>query len=137
MAGSSNEERAQILARVPMLGALSKRQRRRLLSRTSQHDYREGATIVRQGTRGETVFVLLEGTARVVRGGRTVARLSPGDFFGEIAVLDRRPRTADVIATSPVAVLVLHRDDLKAILEDEPQAAWSLLEALAGRLRGD
>jgi CRP-like cAMP-binding protein len=73
MAGSSNEERAQILARVPMLGALSKRQRRRLLSRTSQHDYREGATIVRQGTRGETVFVVLEGTARVVRGGRTVA----------------------------------------------------------------
>ena len=61
----------------------------------------------------------------------------PGDFFGEIAVLDRRPRTATVVATSPVKVLVLHRDHLKEILEAEPQAAWALLEALAGRLRGD
>jgi CRP-like cAMP-binding protein len=131
------ETRLQTLAHVPMLAGLSKRQLRRLLDRTSPHDYAEGATIVRQGARGETVFVLLEGTARVVRGGRTVARLSPGDFFGEIAVLDRRPRTADVVATSPAKVLVLHRDDLKAILEEEPQAAWALLQALAGRLRGD
>jgi CRP-like cAMP-binding protein len=131
------EARLQTLSRVPMLAGLSRRQLRRLVARTSEHDYPEGAAIVRQGTRGETVFVLVEGTARVVRGGRTVARLSPGDFFGEIAVLDRRPRTADVLAATPVKVLVLHRDDLKAILEDEPQAAWALLEALAGRLRGD
>jgi CRP-like cAMP-binding protein len=131
------EARLQTLARVPILAGLSRRQLRRLVGRTSEHDYREGAAIVRQGTRGETVLVLLEGAARVVRGGRTVAMLWPGDFFGEIAVLDRRPRTADVLATAPVKVLVLHRDDLKAILEDEPQAAWALLEALAGRLRGD
>jgi CRP/FNR family transcriptional regulator, cyclic AMP receptor protein len=127
----------QILAHVPMLAGLSKRQLRRLLDRTSEHEYPEGARIVRQGGRGETVFVLMDGTARVVRGGRTVARLSPGDFFGEIAVLDRRPRTADVVAASPVKCLVLHRDDLKDILEAEPQAAWALLETLAGRLRGD
>jgi CRP/FNR family transcriptional regulator, cyclic AMP receptor protein len=131
------EARLQTLGRVPILAGLSRRQLRRLVARTSEHEYSEGAAIVRQGTRGETVFVLLEGTARVVRGGRTVTRLSPGDFFGEIAVLDRRPRTADVLAAEPVKVLVLHRDDLKAILEDEPQAAWALLEALAGRLRGD
>ncbi len=131
------EARLQTLARVPILASLSRRQLRRVLARTSEHDYGEGATIVRQATQGETVFVLIEGTARVVRGGRTVARLSPGDFFGEIAVLDRRPRTANVVATSPVKVLVLHRDDLRAILEEEPQAAWALLEALAGRLRGD
>ena len=131
------EARLQTLARVPMLGALSRRHLRRVLARTSEHDYREGATVVRQGTRGETVFVLLEGNARVVRGGRTVARLSPGDFFGEIAVLDRRPRTADVVAASPVKCLVLHRDDLRDILAAEPEAAWALLEALGGRLRGD
>jgi CRP-like cAMP-binding protein len=131
------EARLQTLARVPILAGLSRRQLRRVLARTSEHDYREGATIVRQGARGETVFVLIDGTARVVREGRTVARLSPGDFFGEIAVLDRRPRTANVVATSPVKVLVLHRDDLRAILEEEPQAAWALLEALAGRLHGD
>ena len=71
------EARLQTLSRVPILAGLSRRQLRRLVARTSEHDYPEGAAIVRQGTRGETVFVLVEGTARVVRGGRTVARLSP------------------------------------------------------------
>jgi CRP/FNR family cyclic AMP-dependent transcriptional regulator len=131
------ESRLQTLAHVPMLAGLSRRQLRRLLARTSEHDYADGARIVRQGSRGETVFVLMEGTARVIRGGRTVARLGPGDFFGEVAVLDRRPRTADVVASAPVKALVLHREDLRAILEDEPQAAWALLGALAHRLRGD
>jgi CRP-like cAMP-binding protein len=125
------------LASVPMLSGLSRRQLRRVLDRMSEHEYREGAAMVRQGTRGETLFLLTDGTAKVARGGRTVAKLSPGDFFGEIAVLDRRPRTASVVAASPVKVLVLHREDLRDILAAEPQAAWSLLEALAGRRRGD
>src|SRR5438034_8838816 len=131
------EARLQTLSRVPILAGLSRRQLRRLVARTSEHDYPEGAAIVRQGTRGETVFVLVEGTARVVRGGRTVARLSPGDFFGEIAVLDRRPRTADVVADSAVTCLVLHREDLRKVLADEPEIAWSMLSSLASRLRGE
>lgn len=132
-----SESQLKTLARVPMLSGLSSRQLRRVLDRMSEHDYKEGASIVRQGSRGETLFLLTEGTAKVVRGGRTVAKLAPGDFFGEIAVLDRRPRTANVVAASPVKVLVLHREDLRDILAAEPQAAWSLLETLAGRLRGD
>lgn len=132
-----SEAQLKTLARVPMLSKLSRRQLRRVIDRMSEHDYKEGASIVRLGTQGETLFLMTEGTAKVTRGGRTVAKLSPGDFFGEIAVLDRRPRTANVVAASPVKVLVLHREDLRDILADEPQAAWSLLETLAGRLRGD
>ena len=131
------EANLKILAGVPMLSGLSRRQLRGVLDRMSEHDYKEGASMVRQGTRGETLFLLTEGSAKVVRGGRTVTKLSPGDFFGEIAVLDRRPRTASVVAASPVKVLVLHREDLRDILAAEPQAAWALLEALAARLRGD
>ena len=81
--------------------------------------------------------MLTDGKARVQKGNRTVARLSPGDFFGEIAVLDRRPRTANVVADSPVTCLVLHREDLRKVLAEEPQIAWSMLIALASRLRGD
>jgi CRP-like cAMP-binding protein len=132
-----SEAQLKTLAGVPMLSGLSRRQLRRVLDRMSEHHYKEGASIVRRGMPGEGLFLLTEGNANVVRGGRTVAKLAPGEFFGEVAVLDRRPRTADVIAASPVTALVLHREDLRKILATEPRAAWSLLETLAGRLRGD
>lgn len=130
-------DRLDTIARVPLFSALSKRHLRRILRGMLPYDYEEGHTIVRQGDPGETLFVLLEGTARVVRSGRTLARLHSGDFFGEIAVFDKRPRTASVIAVSPVGCLVLHREDLRKMLADEPRASWILLGVLAGRLRGD
>ena len=89
------------------------------------------------GTPGQTLFVLLEGGARVVRGSRTLRRLGPGDFFGEVAVMDGRPRSASVIAESDVRCVVLHRDELKRAMDEEPLVAWKLLQVLAARVRGD
>jgi CRP/FNR family transcriptional regulator, cyclic AMP receptor protein len=125
------------LAGVPLFSEVPGRRLRSVLKLMGEYEYEEGQTILKEARQGEVLFLLLEGSARVVRGGRTVARLSPGDFFGEIAVLDRRPRTASVIATSPVRCMTLHRDDLREVLAKEPEIAWSLLEGLAGRLRGD
>ena len=125
------------LAGIPLFAGIPKRHLRAILKRMGEYEYKDGDTILREARQGEVLFLLLEGSARVVRGGRTVARLSPGDFFGEIAVLDRRPRTASVIAASPVRCLTLHRDDLREVLAGEPVIAWSLLQALASRLRGD
>ena len=71
----------------------------------------------------------------VIRKGRTIARLGPGEFFGEISLIDRRPRVATVVADSPVRCLVLQHDDLRKLLLDDPQMAWSLLQTLASRLR--
>ena len=131
------EDRTAALAHVPLFAHLSKRQLRGVLEQTSEYGFDQGDVIVKDRTQGHTLFVLIDGKARVVKGNRTVARLSPGDFFGEIAVLDRRPRTASVVADSPVTCLVLHREDLRKVLEEEPQIAWSMLSALASRLRGD
>ncbi len=131
------EDRTATLAHVPLFAHLSKRQLRGVLDQTSEYEYAQGDVIVKDGTLGHTLFVLIDGKARVVKGNRTVARLSPGDFFGEIAVLDRRPRTASVVADSPVTCLVLHREDLRKVLSEEPEIAWSMLSALASRLRGD
>jgi CRP-like cAMP-binding protein len=131
------EARTDVLARVPLFARLSRRQLRNVLEQTSEYEYDEGDVIVKDGTQGHTLFVLIEGKARVVKGNRTVARLSTGDFFGEIAVLDRYPRTASVVADSPLVCLVLHREDLRKVLSDEPEVAWSMLGALASRLRGD
>jgi CRP-like cAMP-binding protein len=131
------DPRLAALAEIPLFSRVPKRHLKTILERMGQYDYEKGATILKNARQGEVLYLLLEGSARVVRGGRTVAKLGPGDFFGEIAVLDRRPRTATVTATSPVKCLTLHRDVLREVLEEEPAVAWSLLEELASRLRGD
>jgi CRP-like cAMP-binding protein len=131
------EDRSEALASVPLFAHLTKRQLQNVLKHTSEYEFAEGDVIVKDGAPGHTLFVLIDGKAHVRRGSRTVAWLAPGEFFGEIAVLDRRPRTASVVADSPVTCLVLHREDLRAVLAEEPEIAWSMLAQLASRLRGD
>jgi CRP/FNR family transcriptional regulator, cyclic AMP receptor protein len=131
------DPRLAALAKVPLFARVPQRHLRTILKRMGEYEYEDGATIVKDARQGEVLYLLLDGSARVVRGGRTVAQLGPGDFFGEIAVLDRRPRTATVTATSPVRCLTLHREVLREVLQEEPAVAWSLLEELASRLRGD
>lgn len=131
------EARLGALAKIPLFARVPKRHLRTILKRMGEYEYEDGATILKDGRPGEVLFLLLDGEARVVRGGRTVARLRAGDFFGEIAVLDRRPRTASVIAASPVRCLTLHRADLREVTSEEPSVAWALLEELASRFRGD
>jgi CRP-like cAMP-binding protein len=130
-------DRLEALGRVPLFRGLSQRQRRRILKGTLDYRFGPGKELVREGEHGETLFVILEGAARVVRRGRTVARLRAGDFLGEVAVLDGRPRTASVVADPEARCLVLHRDELREVLAEEPRIAWAMLGALAGRLRGD
>ena len=88
-----------------------------------------------EGQAGEALFVVLTGTARVVRAGRKVAALIPGDFFGELSALDGGPRTASVVPETPVEVLRVFRHTLLRMVEQEPALAMGLLEGLARRLR--
>ena len=127
----------EVLETIPLFAALSNRQRRKLLRGMRVFDYEPGHAIVRQGDEGETMFVVLEGEARVIRRGRTVGKLLPGDVFGEVSVFDARARTATVQTVTATSCLALHRDELRKMLKDEPRAAWALLGSLARRLRGD
>ena len=101
-----------------------------------EHTFDAGETVITQGERGGDAFVILSGRAAVVRDGREIARLGPGQFFGEVAMLDGRPRTADVVAQSPLRATALSRDTVKRALRSEPDLAWRVLEVLAGRIRG-
>ena len=92
---------------------------------------------MQEGGQTETLFVIVEGTAKITRKGRTVARRSSGEFFGEISMIDQRPRTASVVADTPMRCLVLYHDGLRKLVVDDPQMAWSLLKTLAGRVRDD
>ena len=102
-----------------------------------KYRYTPGAELIGQGSAGETLFVLLEGRAKVVKNGRTRRRVGPGDFVGEISVLNDRPRTASIIAENEVRCLVLHREALRKLLAQEPKAAWTMLGTLAARISGD
>ena len=126
-----------LTARVPLFSALSPELLEVIMAAGERRAFAEGETVVREGEEGDVLFVLLEGTARVERSGRLLQELGQGDFFGEVAVLDGRPRSADVITTSPVVCLTVSRDILRLALESEPRAAWSMLEILARRLRED
>jgi CRP/FNR family transcriptional regulator, cyclic AMP receptor protein len=123
------------LSLVPLFANLTDRQRRKLLRGASEDSYETGSSIVREGGRTETLFVVLEGTAKVVRDGRTVAWRNQGDFFGEISMIDGRRRGASVVADTPMRCLVLYHDVLRKLVMDDPRMAWSLLLTVAGRVR--
>jgi CRP-like cAMP-binding protein len=91
--------------------------------------------IARQGEIGTGFFVIVDGGVRVVRDGDTIATLGPGDFFGELSILDGRPRVAQVVADGPTTCLALASWDFEAVLLAEPRVSLSILRSLAGRLR--
>jgi CRP/FNR family transcriptional regulator len=95
----------------------------------------DGRVLCRAGDQGDALFVLLEGTAVVRRGGKTVAHLGPGDYFGELALLDPGPRSADVTATSDAKLAVLGVRMFRVLLRDLPTLSAKLLADLAGRVR--
>ena len=98
-------------------------------------EFPAGHVINRQGEIGTGFFVIVSGGVRVVRDGAEVARLGPGDFFGELSVLDGRPRIAQVIADGPTTCLAIATWDFEAVLMAEPRVAVAILRGLAGRLR--
>lgn len=109
---------------------------KRLGDKVDEQRFMEGATIVRQGEPGDTFYVIVEGEAKVKdRNGRTLSRLIPGDFFGEISLMDGGPRTATVVAETNLTALALSRKDFGALLQSEPKVTVGLLKHAATLLR--
>lgn len=131
----SNRAR-EAIARVPLFSNLSPRYLKRLADLTEEQRFMASATVVKEGEIGDTFYVILEGEAKVVhRSGRTANRLYPGEFFGEISLLDGGARTASVVAETPLTALALRRKDFMKLLELEPHVAVKLLRHVAALLR--
>jgi CRP/FNR family transcriptional regulator, cyclic AMP receptor protein len=94
-----------------------------------------GAVLVEEGTIGREFFFILEGTATVRRSGRKVATLEPGGYFGELALLDRKPRSATIVAETDMKLLVLEQRSFNGLLDAIPAIAHKLLVAMSQRLR--
>lgn len=127
---------SDLLARVPIFAGLPKRHLRSVAGIAKEEEFPENTAIAKEGDDGDDFYVLLTGQAKVTRKGRTVARMMPGDFFGEIALLDGGPRTASVVAETPVTVMTLNRKPFHSILQREPSIVLKMLEEVASRLRG-
>ena len=127
-------QKVELIKRVPLFAHLSKRHLQEVASLADEIDLRDGKELTRQGAPGREFFVLLEGSADVKKNGRRINRLGPGDFFGEIALVSRVPRTATVTATSPVRALVVTDRSFRRLLEDSPQIQARVMQALAERL---
>jgi CRP/FNR family transcriptional regulator, cyclic AMP receptor protein len=128
------------LAGVPLFAACSRGDIKILARHIVEVEVPEGATIVKEGERGDAFYVVIEGEARVASGGskkgsREVARLGPGGWFGELAVLDPAPRNATVTASTPMVLGVLGSRVFRAVLRDVPSLTEKLLAGMARRLR--
>jgi CRP-like cAMP-binding protein len=131
----SGAEWVTVLAEVPLFRNLSRRHLKRVASLVRRRRYGPGTSIVRAGDAGTAFFVLVDGTARVVPPKGRSRRLGSGDFFGEMALLDDSPRSADVVADSEVLVMTISRSAFGKLLKSEPALAHELLRTLAARLR--
>ncbi len=122
-------------SRVPLFGGVSKKGLRAVVQAATEIDIAAGKTLVREGERGRELYVILRGTADVTRGGRKLSELIPGDFFGEMALLNPAPRNATVSARTDMRVMVLGPREMDMIVEREPSVAKQLLAAMAERVR--
>jgi CRP/FNR family cyclic AMP-dependent transcriptional regulator len=129
------DEKVAWLERVELFKGCPADALRRVAERCGEVEFPEGRHIVTQGVIGNGLYIIVSGLARVVKGDELVAELGPGDFFGELSVIDQLPRLATVIAEEPTICLALASWDLIAELEHDPQLALNLLRGLALRLR--
>jgi CRP/FNR family cyclic AMP-dependent transcriptional regulator len=124
----------ELLKGVPLFAHCSKKELNEVALVADEIDMPEQKTLTSEGDPGREFFVLIEGTADVRRKGRKVNAMGPGDFFGEIALVSDRPRTATVVATSPARLLVVTDRAFRELMRKMPSIQDKVLSALAARL---
>lgn len=123
------------LRRVPLFAGLDRKELELLARLAKEQRYEPGATIVRSGASGHGLYIIKEGNVAVVRDGQKVASMGPGQFFGEISVLDGGPRTAEVRAETNTVCLTLISWEIKPLLMDNAAITYKMLLEMAKRLR--
>lgn len=131
----SSDHRSGLLAACPLFGGVSRDGLAALAAASTEIDFPAGHVIARQGEIGTGFFVIVTGRARVVRDGTVLAHLGPGDFFGELSVLDGQPRNAMVAAEESTTCLAIATWDFEAALLANPAVTLAILRGVATRLR--
>ncbi|HET6965284.1 MAG TPA: cyclic nucleotide-binding domain-containing protein [Acidimicrobiales bacterium] len=124
-----------MLRKVPLFSGCNQKELQEIANIGTELSVREGSTLTEQGQPGREFFLLVDGKARCLIDGAEVARFGPGDFFGEMALLEHGPRHATVITEGPTEVLVLDSREFSRLLDTAPSIARKLLAELAQRER--
>ena len=128
-------EKQELLDRVDLFKGLGGVPLSAIADRAVEVEFPSGRPIARQGEVGTGFFLIISGGGRVTRDGQHVATLGPGDFFGELSLLDQQPRVATVAAAGPTVCLAIASWDFERLLEEQPRVAIGLLRGVARRLR--
>jgi CRP-like cAMP-binding protein len=130
----SQDAKITALKQSPLFEGLSRKQLANLARLTDELDMPAGTVLCKEGSRGREFFVIVDGEAEVTRAGRQVATLGAGDFFGEIALVDRVNRAATVTAVTPLRLFVISDREFHSVLETDPTIERKVLRALARRV---
>jgi CRP-like cAMP-binding protein len=128
------DEKLEHLSKVRLFAALPKKDLNLIGRASDEVRVPAGKVLVEQGKPGFEFYLILAGKASVSRGGKKVATVGPGQYFGELAVLDRRPRNSTVKAETDMELLVLGQREFSGLLDEVPGLAHKLLQTMAGRL---
>lgn len=123
------------LARVPIFASCTPAEIATIAGVAQENSFQAGQIIVTQGTPGQAFYLILSGRVEILRDGVSLGAFGPGDFFGEMSLLDQAPRSATIRALEPTSCLMLSSWDFRALLERHPSIAIKLLEVLSRRLR--
>ncbi|HEY0443539.1 MAG TPA: cyclic nucleotide-binding domain-containing protein [Candidatus Limnocylindrales bacterium] len=132
----TRDGRTDLIAACPLFRGLDPEDVASVAETATEVAFPAGRVIARQGEVGTGFFIVVAGRVRVVRDSDSLAELGPGEFFGELSVLDRAPRVAQVVAEVPTTCLAIASWDFERVLLEHPRLTLGILRELAGRLRG-
>ena len=131
----SHDTKADALRQCPFFAELSRNELIELAKATEDMEVDEGKALTREGESGREFFVIIDGEVSVTKDGNEIRRMGPGDFFGEIALVEDVPRTATVTAMTPLRFFVLTRQSFRSLLAKQPELEQKVNAALEERLR--
>ena len=137
MSEAARGNRKEIVAglrKSPLLAQIPERHLKRLAGYAKVRDIPAGSTVVKRGEKGLGFYVILDGRVQVKKGSTNIAKLGPGDFFGELALYHDRPRIADVVTLEPTTVVVLSRWEFWGFATERPEVLKIILSELSRRL---
>lgn len=128
------DQKLALIAKVPLLAGLDRKQLEKVGRLADEVDLAAGKVVARQGASADEFFIIVDGTVRIERDGQHLRDLGPGDFFGELAMLGKMPRTATATCITACRLLVVGHREFNALLADFPGIQGAVLHAVAQRL---
>jgi CRP/FNR family cyclic AMP-dependent transcriptional regulator len=135
MKQSGDDALIETLQKPPLWSGLSKQDLKLVAKLSQERKFESGHTIVSKGEAGIGFYLILEGSVEVRSDGRTLSKLGPGQFFGEMSIFDNQPRSADVVTVQPSRILFLSAMSFKTLIFANPKIALKMLQESVRRLR--